>query len=73
MPDLEREFNPAIADCGCRAPLVPRLARQLILRYREGDVKRKGVERTPLHLGDYDVAVYPARLSIGEGEAVIVA
>ena len=25
--DLEREFNPAIADCGYRAPLAPRLAR----------------------------------------------
>src|SRR5262249_9426324 len=24
---LEREFNPAIADCGYRAPLAPRLAR----------------------------------------------
>ena len=31
MPDLEREFNPAVADCGYRAPLVPRLARPLIL------------------------------------------
>ena len=27
--DLEREFNPAIADCGYRAPLAPRLARPL--------------------------------------------
>jgi len=26
-PDLERELSPAIADCGYRAPLVPRLAR----------------------------------------------
>ena len=26
---LEREFNPAIADCGFRAPLAPRLARPL--------------------------------------------
>jgi len=25
--NLEREFDPAIADCGCRAPLAPRLAR----------------------------------------------
>jgi hypothetical protein len=25
--DLGREFSPAVADCGCRAPLVPRLAR----------------------------------------------
>ena len=24
---LDREFSPAVADCGCRAPLVPRLAR----------------------------------------------
>ena len=24
---LDREFDPAIADCGCRAPLPPRLAR----------------------------------------------
>jgi hypothetical protein len=29
--DLEREFNPAIADCGYRAPLAPRLARPLTL------------------------------------------
>ncbi len=27
MPDLEREFNPAKAGCGYRAPLAPRLAR----------------------------------------------
>jgi hypothetical protein len=26
-PDLEREFNPAMADCGCRAPPTPHLAR----------------------------------------------
>ena len=26
---LDREFGPAIADCGCRAPLPPRLARSL--------------------------------------------
>jgi len=32
--DLESEFNPAIADLGYRAPLVPRLARpkQILLR-----------------------------------------
>src|SRR3954447_2713360 len=27
MPDLGREFSPARADCGYRAPLAPRLAR----------------------------------------------
>ena len=27
MPDLGREFSPAGADCGYRAPLAPRLAR----------------------------------------------
>jgi hypothetical protein len=26
-PVLEREFNPAVADCGYRAPLTPHLAR----------------------------------------------
>jgi len=25
--DLKQEFNPAVADCGSRAPLAPRLAR----------------------------------------------
>ncbi len=29
--DLEREFNPAIAGCGFRAPLAPRLARSQTL------------------------------------------
>ncbi len=26
-PPLGGEFDPAVADCGCRAPLTPRLAR----------------------------------------------
>ena len=29
--NLEREFNPAIADCGFRAPLAPRLARPRVM------------------------------------------
>ena len=29
--NLEREFDPAIADCGCRAPLAPRLARPRVM------------------------------------------
>ena len=40
MPDLEREFNPAVADCGYRAPLVPRLARPLILPNGPPNVKQ---------------------------------
>src|SRR5690606_34781393 len=28
-PTLEQEFNPAVADCGFRAPLAPRLAQPL--------------------------------------------
>jgi hypothetical protein len=42
MPDLEREFNPAVADCGYRAPLVPRLARPLILPNGPPNVKEIG-------------------------------
>jgi hypothetical protein len=41
-PDLEREFNPAIADCGYRAPLAPRLARPpVILPRRRVAVSRR--------------------------------
>ena len=29
---LGREFHPAVADCGCRAPLAPRVARLLVNR-----------------------------------------
>ena len=40
---LGREFSPAVADCGYRAPLAPRLARPLSrLPARPGDGKRRG-------------------------------
>ena len=29
--DLEEEFSPAVADCGYRAPLAPRLARPVLM------------------------------------------
>src|SRR3990172_8118335 len=34
FPGLEREFDPAVADCGFRAPLAPRLARPQAMLYR---------------------------------------
>ena len=35
---LDREFSPAVADCGYRAPLVPRLARPAAMVGRCGDI-----------------------------------
>ena len=36
-----KAFDPAIADCGCRAPLVPRLARPHVLMLRNTKPKRQ--------------------------------
>jgi hypothetical protein len=54
--DLEREFNPAVADCGCRAPLAPRLARHLILRNRALDVKAPWTTEARFHRRDAENA-----------------
>ncbi len=55
-PVLEREFNPAIEDCGYRAPLAPHLARpqpsyhdsQAVpgLRYAPSGANRTSTSRT---------------------------
>jgi len=47
--DLGREFSPAEADCGYRAPLAPRLAQRYHASTADGTMmeqpKRKGRER----------------------------
>ena len=42
--DLEKGFNPAIADFGYRAPLVPRLARPIKYYYGGLDFSRLAAE-----------------------------
>jgi hypothetical protein len=55
MPDLGREFSPAGADCGYRAPLAPRLARPsrwYLARSPVGENTSRGNERTQAEEGE---------------------
>ena len=58
MPDLGREFSPAGADCGYRAPLAPHLARPIDgtgrLRVAREDLIRNDLEVGAPHVGLLD-------------------
>src|SRR5205823_13915124 len=67
MPDLGREFSPAGADCGYRAPLAPRLARLFdgsgTARAAIRPMGRTGVAVLATAVGAVVVAIGLARLT----------